>query len=59
MRNPDGNRKRMLQNHIYAARLFTELEFHSGEIDLKAGECIAFREVWCLLAPRDGKQKEE
>lgn len=59
MRNPDGNRKRMLQNHIYAARLFTELEFHSGEIDLKAGECIAFREVWCLLAPRDGNQKEE
>ena len=57
MEVPPGGPEAEFPDHVYAARQFTELEFHSPIAELRENGEIMMREFWTLQAP-DGEAKE-
>ena len=57
MEVPPGGPEAEFPDHVYAARQFTELEFHSPIAELRENGEIMMREFWTLRAP-DGEAKE-
>ena len=57
MEVPSDGPEAEFPNHVYAARQFTELEFHSPIAELRENGEITMREFWTLRAP-DREAKE-
>ena len=57
MEVPPGGPEAEFPSHVYVARQFTELEFHSPIAELRKNGKIMMREFWSLRAP-DGETEE-